>query len=229
MESLAVHRALAEAPEQELAWLAENGELRHYALGEIVTARDVLAKDMLIVFTGHLVIRVDRGAGAHKIIEWEGGDVGGTLPYSRGAVPPGDVVAEEPTRLLAVDKHQFQSMTRECPTVTATLVHLMVDRARQFNSKNLQDEKLLALGKLSAGLAHELNNPASAVIRSARLLRESIEQAARTTRQLCALRLSAAQLEAVAAIRDSCITRPAVTSKSSIDRADREDAVADWL
>ncbi|HLU82615.1 MAG TPA: ATP-binding protein, partial [Trueperaceae bacterium] len=229
MESLAKHRVLGEAPAQEHRWLAEHGEVRRFEVDAVVTQKGQLAPAMLIVFSGHLVIRVDRGVGAHKIIEWQAGDVGGTMPYSRGAVPPGDVVAEDTSRLLVVAKELFPTMIRECPTITTKLVHLMLDRARQFNANDLRDEKLLSLGKLSAGLAHELNNPAAAVIRSARSLNESIGEAARTTRQLGSLRLAEPQLDAMARLRDLCMSRPAAAARSPIDRADHEDAIGDWL
>lgn len=229
LKHLAKHRALGSAPRSEHEWLAANGTQHRFEVGEVVTPGGKLASSLHIVFAGHLVIRVDRGPGAHKIIEWRAGDVGGAMPYSRGSVPPADVVAEEPTRLLAIDKALFETMPRECPVVTTILVHLMLDRARQFKASDLRDEKLLSLGKLSAGLAHELNNPAAAVIRAAKLLNESVEGAALATRRLGALRLSDSQLEAIGHVRDLCITRPAVTSTSSLDRADHEDAVADWL
>ena len=124
-----------------------------------------LSPTLHIVFSGNIAIHVDRGAGSHKIIEWKSGDVGGLLPYSRGARPPNDVVAEEPTDILKIAAEHLPMMIRECPTVTATLVHAMVDRARQFNARDMHDEKLVSLGRLAAGLAHELNNPASAAVR----------------------------------------------------------------
>lgn len=103
-----------------------------------------------MVFNGHLVLRMDRGAGSHKLFEWRGGDVGGVMPYSRGASPPNDVVAEEPTEILTIDKELLPEMIRACPDVTAALVHAMVDRARAFTSSDLRDEKLVSLGKLAA-------------------------------------------------------------------------------
>lgn len=229
VESLAEHRALGDAPAAEHRWLADSGTLQWFELGEVVTRQGQLAQAMLVILTGHLVIRVDRGAGAHKIIEWRGGDVGGTLPYSRGSVPPSDVVAEERTRVLAIDKESLPELARECPVITTKLVHLMLDRARQFNASDLRDEKLLSLGKLSAGLAHEINNPAAAAVRSASLLQESIEEAARTTRALCSLRLDSAQMDALTSVRDVCISRPAVRTRSSVEQAEHEDALAAWL
>ena len=88
MARLAEHRALGTAPVQEHAWLVAHGELRSYAIGEVVTAKGQQGRALLVLFTGHLVIRMDRGAGSHKVFEWKAGDVGGVMPYSRQATPP---------------------------------------------------------------------------------------------------------------------------------------------
>jgi signal transduction histidine kinase len=148
------------------------------------------------------------------------------LPYSRGASPPNDVVAEEPTEALLVSRELLSEMIHECPTITATLVHAMVDRARQFTSSELRDEKLISLGKLAAGLAHELNNPASAVMRSAKVLARSLSSAETAARELAAARLSEAQFASIEAARTLCGTSAA---HSAIARADHEDAIAGWL
>ena len=68
-------------------------------------------------------------------------------------------------------------MIRECQAVTSILVHTMVDGAVTSRRAGLQDEKMVSLGKLSAGLAHELNNPASAIERSAALLEHRLDEA----------------------------------------------------
>lgn len=226
---LAQHRSLANAPAGEHEWLAAHGVRRDYGAGDVVTARGEQAKNLLIVFSGHLVIRMDRGAGAHKIFEWQGGDVGGVMPYSRGASPPNDVVAEEPTEALTVEKELLPEMIRECPAVTATLVHAMVDRARQFTSSFLRDEKLISLGKLAAGLAHELNNPASAAVRSAKMLAENLTAAEMATRQLAAARLSDSQFASIETTRHKCAGSQATAGLSSVARAEREDAISEWL
>ena len=225
---LAAHRALAGAPVTEHEWLIAHGTLRTYQPGDVVTAKGEKTENLIVLLTGHIVIRMDRGAGAHKIFEWKAGDVGGLVPYSRGASPPNDAVAEELTEVLTVHREVFPELIRECPAVTATLVHVMVDRARQFTSSGLRDEKLISLGKLAAGLAHELNNPASAVVRSAKRLTGSLAASEEAAREVGAARLSEVQLAAIDVVRGMCVA-PGAGTMTAMARADREDALADWL
>jgi signal transduction histidine kinase len=229
MEKLGQHRMLGSAPANEHAWIAQRGILRRYDVGSVVTAKGMPAENLLVVFDGRLVIRADRGAGSHKIFEWKDGDVGGVMPYSRGASPPHDVVAEEPTELLAVPREVLPDMIYACPVITAALVHAMVDRAREFKSSDLRDEKLISLGKLAAGLAHELNNPASAVLRSAKMLTESLTGAEQAARALAAAHISPEQFASIDAARVMCSAPRTQPPLSAVSRADREDAITDWL
>src|ERR1035441_6208878 len=88
---------------------------------------------------------------------------------------------------------------------------------------------MISLGKLSAGLAHELNNPASAIERSASLLEDRLEEAEAATHALGVARLSDAQLAAVDEVRSACMAKVTHEVRSSVERADREEAIADWL
>lgn len=229
MARLAAHTALRSVPVAEHAWLAAHGRVRSFRAGEILTRKGELATELTVVFSGSVAIRLDRGAGSHKVIEWRAGDIGGALPYSRGARPPADAVVEEPTEMLLVPLSCLPEMTRECPVLTTMLVHAMVDRARQFNAADLRDEKLVSLGRLAAGLAHELNNPAAAAARTAKLMRESLEAAEVAASRVGAARLSDAQLAAVNEVRALCAEPAPESGRSAIARADREDALAAWL
>ncbi len=230
LDRLAAHRLLAAAPPGELAWLAARGRLETLAPGAVLSAKGSPVRGLFIILSGHLTIHVDRGAGPHKAMEWRGGDVTGVLPYSRLDASPGDVRAEVPTEVFVVPREEIPALIRDCGEITAILVHVMVDRARQFTSSDLHEEKMSSLGKLAAGLAHELNNPASAVARSAKGLRLGLAELEAASRALGAARLSGDQQAAVDRARGLCMLAAGTTfGRSPIEQADREDALAAWL
>jgi signal transduction histidine kinase len=88
---------------------------------------------------------------------------------------------------------------------------------------------MISLGKLSAGLAHELNNPVSAIERGAALLGRRIEDSEAATQALGAARLNDKQLAALDAVREACLAARTHGVASPIEQAEREDAIADWL
>jgi signal transduction histidine kinase len=203
--------------------------MRHLQAGDVLTSKDGPVEGIHIVLDGHLTIYVDRGAGRRKIMEWRGGDITGLMPYSRMVSPPGNVTAEEPTDLITVFRSDMPEMIRDCCELTAALVHIMVDRARHFTSSFLHDEKLVSLGKLSAGLAHELNNPASAVARSAGALSSSLTDADASSRLLGAAALSAEHMAVIEQARDACLTRDSQSVLSPLEQENRERSIARWL
>jgi signal transduction histidine kinase len=182
---------------------------------------------LYFILSGRLAIYVNHGAGPRKVMEWIGGDLTGMMPYSRLKTPPGDVVAEEPTTTVMMDRDHIEDLKRECPELTTVCVHVMLDRARAFTSSALFDEKMVSLGRLAAGLAHELNNPASAVARNAASLGAALADLDRATRAFCALDLSNAARADVESIRAEA--ERAQKDLTPIERADRQDAVVDWL
>ena len=194
-----------------------------------MSAKGAAVQALYILLSGRLALFVDRGSGPNKIIEWRAGDVGGLLPYSRLTVAPGNSIALEPVEILAIPNEHFREMMRECFELTSLLVHTMIDRARLFTSQDLHNEKMISLGKLSAGLAHELNNPASAMERCADLLERRIEDSEEATRSLAALTLNEAQIKAIDAIRASCLAKQDRVERTPLEQSDREEAMIDWL
>ena len=229
IDRLAGHATLGQAPREELAWLAAHASLRHLAEGDLLAATGQPVEGLFIIASGHLAIFIDRGAGAHKVMDWRAGDVSGMLPYSRLVASPGNAVALEPSVVLVLPRDRINEMIRECHEVTSILVQKMVDRTRVFTSSDLRDEKLVSLGRLSAGLAHELNNPVSAIERSAHLLEDRLDEAERAARLIGACHLTDVQVAAIDALRASCLAHVDVGVRSPIEEAEREDAMSAWL
>jgi len=229
IERLARHKTLGSAPREELAWLAEHGFLRKLSTGDVLVHTGEPVEGLFVILSGRMALFIDRGAGPTKMVEWREGDVTGMLPYSRMVKPPGNAIAQEPMEILELHRDHLRELIEACFEITTILVHLMLDRARMFTSTDLQNEKMISLGKLSAGLAHELNNPASAIERCVSQLIDRLEDSEGATRALEAARLSDDQLAAMDAIRASCLCKRVPEMRSALEQADREDAIAEWL
>jgi signal transduction histidine kinase len=229
IDRLAEHRTLGAAPRTELQWMIAHGSLRRLNSCEVLSAKDHPVEALYVVLSGRLALFVDRGSGPNKAVEWHTGDVTGVLPYSRLVTPPGNVLALEPTELLAIPRGRLKAMTRECSEVTSILVHVMLDRARLFTSSDLQNEKMISLGKLSAGLSHELNNPVAAMERAVGMLEDRLEDTEQAARCLALAALSDTQIAAVDAFHRSCIATHDHEVRSSLEQCDREDDMEAWL
>lgn len=228
VERLAALPQLAGIPREELEWLASHGSVKVFEAGHVVAPKGKPIVVLWILLSGHVAIRVDRGAGLRHAMSWRTGDVGGMLPYSRMTGPPGDNRAEERTEGFELSTEHFTEMINRCPKFTALCVHRMIDRARSFNTSDLQDEKMMSLGRLAAGLAHEINNPASATVRSVKLLRQVLPSSDTASRELGMAELSEEALKAIEKVRTSCIAER-VIGRSPIEQSDRHDEITEWL
>ena len=143
--------------------------------------------------------------------------------------PPGDNYLESKSELLTIQVKHFPEMINRCPVFTAYTVHTMLDRARSFNASDLQDEKMISLGKLAAGLAHEINNPASAIVRGAKQLLKYLADLDTASRALGAAALTDDMFAMIEQLRSACLITPEITLLSPIQQADREEEIAGWL
>ena len=116
---------------------------------------------------------------------------------------------------------------RDCPELTTALVHNMIDRARDYRTAQLQDERMQSLGRLAAGLAHELNNPASGASSHARSLVPLLDDLQAASAALARARLTDEQLERIDSLRSMCAH--VAPFQSPLEAADREEEFADWM
>lgn len=191
----------ADLPEDQLAWFAERSEVREFGVGDVVFHEGAPADTMFLVLEGEVHGRPENAPPDGRVYITVAGDVAGILPFSRMTHWGGTGRVVQPARLVFFAATLFPEMLRRIPALEPHLVQLMADRVRENTRMDQQREKLLALGRLSAGLAHELNNPAAAARRAAAGLGEALRDVRTRTAPLAAC-LGAAPLEPLAACVD---------------------------
>jgi signal transduction histidine kinase len=215
-------------PAEVLTWLLQAGELRQYAPGEVIVEPGAPADRMLGVVAGGMQY-YGVASGQHTpVFRVEAGHVTGVLPYSRLQVFRGQGVAVGETTLYLLPRSQFSALEQVSPELVQRLVGIMNDRARDEVRAQERDDKLRALGKLSAGLSHELNNPAAAIGRAADALNKHLCQSPQLLKNLMLAGPPTGSMAALKALASESSEYHA-TSLSALDRADEEDELADWL
>lgn len=226
VDRLAALPVFGSVPRNELEWLEAHGELRTLEAGTVLNPTAAPTEEMFILLAGRVVL-YQQGGTSRKLLEAVPGQVLGTLPYSRFRRAPGTAIIEESATAFVLHQRHFPVLMRECVGLTTALVHHMLDRARDFRSVQLNDDRLESLSRLASGFAHELNNPTSAAARTARSLVGLLNEEERAARELAAARLSDEQLAVVDAVRTDCgrLAQP----RTAIEAADREDDISEWL
>jgi signal transduction histidine kinase len=157
------------------------------------------------------------------------GIIGGEMSLLNGTPSEVNSVAILPTRLMVFDRSAFRAIFAHAPTVGARILKTAVQRMAGVVSYAKQQEKMTALGKIAAGLAHELNNPAAAARRAANSLRDMLVELEAQTLALHRLGLTEEQLHGLLTVQYDAIGSKAAFGLSPLERSDRENEIADWL
>src|SRR5262249_33941301 len=154
------------------------------------------------------------------------GSVLGAMPFSRLRTAPARLMIEDDTTVFVLNRSYFADLVRECPELTSALVHYLVDRSRDYRTAQLLDDRMQSLGRLAAGLAHGLNNPASGAASHARSLAPLLDDLQIASRALVRAHLTDEQIACVDTMRGMCMD--VARSRTPLELADREDEFSDW-
>ncbi|HEV2801830.1 MAG TPA: ATP-binding protein [Pyrinomonadaceae bacterium] len=234
VEALRRVQVFAELPEEQLRWFVENAVERWAEPGEIIFRKGDPADQMTVYLEGEAHTRQDETNLDGNVYIAQAGDpqteVSGKLPYSRMKAFPATSRAVTRARLLLFHERLFPEMLRRMPVLAERLVGLMSDRVRESTKMDQQRDKLMALGKLSAGLAHELNNPAAAAKRGANEMLGALEELRAADLRLCRHNLTPEQRQFIAEFESEAIAHTSTTMPlGALEQSDREDELGAWL
>ncbi|WP_299519220.1 ATP-binding protein [Winogradskyella sp.] len=161
-------------PKIQLEWLAEELEIVEINEGEYLFKKGDPINNLFVIFSGEFEVYTVQNKTKKAFSRILDKEFSGLLPFSRAKNALGYAVALKPSVIGNLSRENMKFMIQNHYELTEVLVHEMNNRIRTITQTEVQNEKLIALGKLSAGLAHELNNPASAMVRSADLLQKHL-------------------------------------------------------
>jgi signal transduction histidine kinase len=184
--------AFAGLPDDQLDWFISRAQEMRLKPGETAFRADDPADAMYVILDGQIQARGEVG-GETVVFMIQAGAVTGLLPFSRMKQYTVGSRAVTDVRVLRFPSSLFPELVNKMPELTQRLVGLMSDRIRETTRREQQRDRLASLGKLSAGLAHELNNPASAAKRAASQLRDVLTKIRNASHELGARELTAAQ------------------------------------
>ncbi len=221
----------ADLSAEDLQWLASRMDEVSLQTGEVFARPGDPVEYLTVILEGEIQFERADAPGS-PVFMATAGQVTGLLPFSRLTQVRGFGRAVLPSRMLRLHKQHFPELLQRMPQLAQRLVGLMSDRIREMTRIETQQEKLLALGKLSAGLAHELNNPAAAARRAAQTLMEAMENVRAASLRLLQHSFSEAQRVAMLQFEQEAMKQTASTGEQSsdpLDVSDREEAITNWL
>jgi signal transduction histidine kinase len=233
LEALRRVHVFADLPDDQLKWFADNVEEWRFAAGETLFSKGDPPDTMVILLEGEMHAYSDDKDHDYVYIARAGDpktEVTGMLPFSRMTAYAVDGRAATEIRLFRFPVRLFPEMMQRMPVLVQRLVGILSDRVRETTTADQQQDKLMALGKLSAGLAHELNNPAAAATRAANDLIAALTELRAADLRLCQHSLTAEQEAVIRGFESTAIEHTATAAQlNSLEQSDREEKVATWL
>src|SRR6202035_744149 len=208
-------------------WFISQSKELNLKAGDVYLQQGAPADAMFVILEGHLQVRGELN-GETVAFDLEPGDVTGVLPFSRMKQFSVGGRAVTDSRALRFPSSRFPDLVQKMPELTSRLVGYMSDRIRETTRIEQQRDRLVSLGKLSAGLAHELNNPASAAKRAASQLRNILKKIRDASLDLGKRDLPSAQKSEIEKLEAS-FTQPDLVPPDALTISDLEDQIDSLL
>ncbi|HEY9196034.1 MAG TPA: ATP-binding protein [Mucilaginibacter sp.] len=221
--------ALENVPDDQLQWLIDNSINQVFEDGTLLNEPGKPATGPHIIIEGSIRFYMLQSRGRRDFVSAGPGSITGYLPFSRGLVSKGYAEAIGELHVLSYPTERIPEMIKGHFELTQALVHIMTNRVRDFTALQQQNEKMMALGKLSAGLAHELNNPASAIVRDSISLSKHLKLAPKAIKDVFTIRLNHEQIEGVTTEMFKILGKKDETRLNLKQRTEREDEIGEWL
>ena len=215
-------------PDDKLAWIAEHGEEVRLESGDVIARQGDPPDGFYVVMEGETEWTRKVGEEEAFVATLGEGSIFAELIMVLDAPYPTTGRATTDGKLLKLDAAGFWEMIRLCPEVLRGILATSVERAELHESVSQKHAKLISLGTMAAGLAHELNNPAAAINRSATEAREAFRRTSERAAKLGALPLNPKQRAVVVGLPHEVSGRTP-HKLDSLERSDLEDEVALWL
>jgi signal transduction histidine kinase len=215
--------------EEEYVWIAAHSTERVGSDGAIVFTENEPSHHLNFFLRGEVLVH-RRKSGPVALFIGRTGRVTGKLPYSRMKAWAGDGLASGSFWSLDVHEDLFPAMLSAIPSMAQRCVWILLDRVREFTRADEQTVKLIALGKLAANLAHELNNPASAARSAASTIASNLSGDDEAKYSLGYLCQSKEELDAYRAWLERARGYIAKNrDPGQLTASDREDELLNWL
>src|SRR3984885_5615901 len=153
---------LKDLTDEEFTWLAVHGTERFAKDGDLIFSQGTPPEHLMFILKGDVMVHRHTSSPV-SILSGQTGRITGKTPFSRIKAWNADGRSAGDTWILELHDSHFPELLMAIPSMTQRVVRLLLDRNREYTRAEEQIGKLSALNKLAANLAHELNNPASAV------------------------------------------------------------------
>jgi signal transduction histidine kinase/predicted CoA-binding protein len=220
----------ADLPEDDLERLCAKVTEEHIAAGEILITEGEIGENAYVIMSGEIEILKESGGRTVLLAVRHAGEVIGEMSLLDQTPRFASGVAKTECELLVISHESLENLLDTSPSAARVILSTITNRLRNTELVLRQSEKMAQLGTLTAGIAHELNNPASAVQRGSEHLSSSIEDIQQIYQQFHALHFSNKQWVRASELQELTKQRASLpVDLDSLGRSDREEEIEDWL